>query len=203
MSRTARATGSRVRRERPAGLSAPRIPAAANLAYRPAGGAKAGHALAALHRQRGPQYGWHRDNFIGSTVQHNAEHRHLALLLCPPAACCRSSNWPGDTAQYNRLIASGERLADALPALFVDHQPQPSLLHGDLWSGNAALDDSGRLALFDPAVYWGDRETDLAMSELFGGFPDSFHAAYREAWPLTDGCASASCCTSSTMCSTI
>ena len=58
-----------------------------------------------------------------------------------------------------------------------------------LESAFAALDDGDRLALFDPAVYWGDRETDLAMSELFGGFPDSFHAAYREAWPLASGCA--------------
>ncbi|MBK8384402.1 MAG: fructosamine kinase family protein [Candidatus Accumulibacter sp.] len=149
-------------------------------------GAKAGHALAALHRQRGPQYGWHRDNFIGSTVQHNAEHRTWPFFfahrrLLPQLELARRH------AQYNRLIADGERLAGKLAALFVDHHPQPSLLHGDLWHGNAATDQTGTLTLFDPAVHFGDREADLAMSELFGGFPDSFYAGYREAWPLSDG----------------
>ena len=54
-------------------------------------------------------------------------------------------------------------------------------------SGNAAIDDAGTFTLFDPAVYFGDREADLAMTELFGGFPDRFYAAYRDAWPLADG----------------
>ena len=63
----------------------------------------------------------------------------------------------------------------------------PSLLHGDLWGGNWAADESGRPVVFDPAVYFGDRETDIAMSELFGGFPESFYAAYRAAWPLSSG----------------
>ena len=62
-----------------------------------------------------------------------------------------------------------------------------SLLHGDLWSGNAARLASGEPVIFDPAVYFGDRETDLAMTELFGGFPAAFHAAYRAAWPLDAG----------------
>jgi fructosamine-3-kinase len=74
--------------------------------------------------------------------------------------------------------------ADSLAALFVGWRPIPSLLHGDLWSGNVATDAAGRLVLFDPAVYFGDREADLAMSELFGGFPDRFYTAYRSAWPL-------------------
>ncbi len=151
-------------------------------------GAAAGQALAALHRITGSQYGWPHDNFIGSSPQYNAVQPTWPLFfarqrLLPQLAMARRHGQPA------RLIAGGERLVDALPALFVDHQPQASLLHGDLWSGNAALDEKDRLALFDPAVYWGDRETDLAMSELFGGFPDSFHAAYRDAWPLADGSA--------------
>ena len=72
---------------------------------------------------------------------------------------------------YTHLITDGERLLEKLPALFVNYQPSISLLHGDLWCGNAGLDESGKLALYDPAVYYGDRETDLAMAELFGGFP--------------------------------
>jgi protein-ribulosamine 3-kinase len=63
----------------------------------------------------------------------------------------------------------------------------PSLLHGDLWGGNYATDEEGAPVIFDPAVYYGDREADLAMTELFGGFPEEFYAAYREAWPLDGG----------------
>jgi fructosamine-3-kinase len=141
---------------------------------------------AVLHRIQGPRYGWHRDNFIGSTAQSNAAQRTWPLFfarqrLLPQLELAEKNGVRGT------LISRGERLAGKLAALFVDHQPHPSLLHGDLWHGNAATDESGKLALFDPAVYFGDREADLAMSELFGGFPDSFYAAYREAWPLTDG----------------
>ena len=148
--------------------------------------AAAGQALAAMHRSTGSHFGWPRDNFIGSSRQYNASQPTWPLFfahqrLLPQLELAKRHG------QHGRLVASGERLAESLPALFTAHRPPPSLLHGDLWSGNAALDEAGRLALFDPAVYWGDRETDLAMSELFGGFPDSFHAAYREAWPLTDG----------------
>ncbi|HRD88432.1 MAG TPA: fructosamine kinase family protein [Accumulibacter sp.] len=151
-----------------------------------AASAAAGQALAAMHRIPGSHFGWPRDNFIGSSPQENAAQPTWPLFfarqrLLPQLEMAKRHRQPA------RLIASGERLAESLPALLTAHRPLPSLLHGDLWSGNAALDDAGRLALFDPAVYWGDRETDLAMSELFGGFPDSFHAAYREAWPLADG----------------
>jgi protein-ribulosamine 3-kinase len=73
-----------------------------------------------------------------------------------------------------------------LPAL-LDHGPAPSLLHGDLWTGNLGYLPDGTPAVFDPAVYYGDREADLAMSELFGGFGRDFYAAYRDAWPLDAG----------------
>jgi fructosamine-3-kinase len=67
-----------------------------------------------------------------------------------------------------------------------NHRPQPSLLHGDLWSGNAGFTAQGPV-VFDPAVYYGDREADLAMTELFGGFPRQFYQAYNDAWPLEEG----------------
>ena len=73
---------------------------------------------------------------------------------------------------------------ERLVALFAGYAPAASLLHGDLWSGNAAADESGGPVLFDPAVYHGDREADIAMTELFGGFAAAFYDAYREAWPL-------------------
>lgn len=152
----------------------------------PAQGAAAGRSLAALHRIQGAQYGWHRDNFIGSTPQCNTEHRVWPFFfarrrLLPQLDLAKRR------PEHGKLISSGQRLVEKLAALFVDHQAPPSLLHGDLWHGNAATDDAGTLSLFDPAVYFGDREADLAMSELFGGFPDSFYASYRDSWPLADG----------------
>jgi fructosamine-3-kinase len=81
----------------------------------------------------------------------------------------------------------GERIAEKAAAFFVGDHPVPSLLHGDLWSGNAGRLPDGTPVVFDPAVYYGDREVDVAMAELFGGFPESFYAAYREAWPLSEG----------------
>lgn len=148
--------------------------------------ATAGQALAAQHRIARKDYGWHRDNFIGSTPQSNRRHGDWAEFfacerLLPQLALAEINAAPV------RLIDGGRRLADRMASFFGSYRPQPSLLHGDLWGGNAALDHDGKLVLFDPAVYFGDREADLAMTELFGGFPPAFHAAYREAWPLEDG----------------
>ncbi len=70
---------------------------------------------------------------------------------------------------------------------FAGYHPQPSLLHGDLWGGNWGVAGNGQPVLFDPAVYFGDREADLAMTRLFGGFGASFYAAYQAAWPLDAG----------------
>ncbi|MCW5627113.1 MAG: fructosamine kinase family protein, partial [Burkholderiales bacterium] len=86
-----------------------------------------------------------------------------------------------------RLAADGEALLAVLPTLLAGHAPLPSLLHGDLWRGNAAATRDGRGAVFDPAPYYGDRETDLAMTELFGGFSPDFTAAYRAVWPVDAG----------------
>ncbi len=76
---------------------------------------------------------------------------------------------------------------DRLEFFFQDYRPEPSLLHGDLWGGNWACDESGYPVIFDPAVYYGDRETDIAMTELFGRFEEGFYRAYRSAWPLDSG----------------
>jgi fructosamine-3-kinase len=132
------------------------------------------------------QFGWHRDNTIGSTPQPNRRNRDWAQF------------WAGQRLDFQlrmaaandagaRLVARGERLLEALPALLERHRPPASLLHGDLWSGNYAYTRDGEPAIFDPATYYGDRETDLAMTELFGGFPREFYAAYQSAWPLDAG----------------
>lgn len=149
-----------------------------------------GRALAAMHRamdgQTGQRFGWRRDNFIGSTPQRNREHENWAAFWVEerlgPQLALASRNGIGA-----RFTPAGERLVEVLPKLLAGHAPQASLLHGDLWNGNAAFLADGSPVLFDPAVYFGDREADLAMTELFGGFPRSFYAAYSEAWPLEHG----------------
>lgn len=149
------------------------------------GAAVAGRQLAALHRTTWDRHGWERDNTIGSSPQPNApdqdwiafwRDRRLGHQLRLAAA----SGYRG------RLQARGARLLDGLGAL-IGHAPVPSLLHGDLWGGNIGYGPAGEPVIFDPAVYYGDRETDLAMTELFGGFGADFYAAYREAWPLDSG----------------
>lgn len=142
-----------------------------------------GHALAALHRRYGARCGWRRDNYIGATPQANMESDSWPRFF----ATARLLPQVKRAAAHGRALQEkGELLAEKLPALFLDHRPQPSLLHGDLWHGNAGMCGNAP-AVFDPAVYYGDRETDLAMTELFGGFPEAFYAAYREAWPLSEG----------------
>jgi fructosamine-3-kinase len=145
-----------------------------------------GEQLAAVHHCKSPHFGWDTDNFIGTTPQLNSwskdwvglwrEHRlgfQLRLSV--------SNGYGG------KLQTLGERLLDALPAFFESCKPQPSLLHGDLWSGNHAYLCDGTPVLFDPASYFGDRECDLAMTELFGGFGADFYVAYHTTYPLDAG----------------
>jgi len=145
-----------------------------------------GRQLAAMHRTISNSFGWRRNNTIGSTPQINiAEHdwitfyREHRLRFQLELADQRGSG--------GALLRRGEQLMDKLPAFFSSYQPQSSLLHGDLWGGNHAMLRDGTPVFFDPAVYFGDRETDLAMTELFGGFGSDFYAAYHEAWPLDVG----------------
>ncbi|MBK1694204.1 hypothetical protein CKO09_05550 [Chromatium weissei] len=148
-------------------------------------GARVGQQLAQLHRTTAAQFGWQRDNTIGATPQLNQQavdwvtfwsEQRLDYQLQLAAA----------NGYGGQLQRSGEQLRLALPAL-LEHQPQPSLLHGDLWGGNLGALPNGEPVIFDPAVYYGDRETDVAMTELFGGFDSAFYAAYREAWALAAG----------------
>ncbi|NEP59460.1 MAG: fructosamine kinase family protein [Symploca sp. SIO2G7] len=146
-----------------------------------------GRQLAAMHRATPSQesqgkFGWNENNTIGSTPQINtwttdwgeffAEHRIGYQLKL---ARRRGGNFPHQG-----------RLLEVIPRL-LEHQPQPSLVHGDLWGGNAAVTQSGEPVIFDPATYIGDREVDLAMTELFGGFPSGFYRGYNEVWPLDQG----------------
>ncbi len=140
--------------------------------------AATGRMLARVHRARGQQFGWRRDNYIGSTPQANGWWDNWAAFWRERRMAPQL-----DLARRNGFRIEIGNVCDVLE----DHAPLPSLLHGDLWSGNAGFLGDGGPVLFDPAVYYGDREADLAMTELFGGFPREFYAAYEEAWPLPPG----------------
>ena len=145
-----------------------------------------GRRLARQHGHRGPHFGWARDNFIGLTPQANPPSASWIEFwqtqrLAPQLALARAKGYDG------RLQSLGGQTVDAVPILLAAHEATPALLHGDLWTGNAAFLPNGTPVVFDPAVYYGDPEADLAMTELFGGFPESFYEGYREVRPIADG----------------
>ncbi len=145
-----------------------------------------GQQLAAMHRVTAAQFGWKIDNTIGATPQPNSW----------------QDNWPtfwrdqrlgfqlqlaANNGYGGELQTLGERLLADMDQLFTGRNIQASMLHGDLWGGNVAGLHDGTPVIFDPAFYYGDRETDLAMTYVFGGFTADFYAAYQNAWPLDDG----------------
>lgn len=148
--------------------------------------AKLGEQLAVQHQITKPLFGWKRHNFIGSTPQINfwsrswinfwREHRLEAQLLLAE-----------EKGADDRIVERIALLSTLIDGFFSSYTPVASLLHGDLWSGNYAADSTGAPVIFDPAVYYGDRECDIAMTRLFGGFDADFYAAYEAAWPLDDG----------------
>jgi len=142
--------------------------------------------LAAMHGCYHDRFGFDCDNTIGSTPQINEfgddwiefwrRHRlGYQLSLARQNGC------------EPRLIDSGNRLAESLGSLFDGYRPRPSLLHGDLWSGNQGADHAGNPVIFDPACYYGDHQADLAMMELFGHPGERFFAIYHEHFPVDDG----------------
>lgn len=145
-----------------------------------------GAQLAQLHRHTGKHYGWHRDNTIGSTPQRNTPGNDW-LVFWREHRLGHQLRLAAHHGYGGSLQRKGERLLQVLQQLLDGREPPPSLLHGDLWSGNHAALRDGQPVIFDPASYYGDRETDLAMTELFGGFSPRFYAAYREHYPLEDG----------------
>lgn len=145
-----------------------------------------GERLAVQHRITKPLFGLARSNYIGPTPQINfwsrswinfwREHRLEAQL--------NLAEQRGATAEFIERTAL---LSALLDGFFTSHAPTASLLHGDLWHGNCGVTTRGEPALFDPAVYYGDRECDVAMTRLFGGFSDNFYAAYQATWALPTG----------------
>lgn len=150
-----------------------------------AASADLGERLAALHASRGDRFGLERDNYIGRTPQINTPESDWTVFFFEHRIA----------PQLRRLAEAGlqfgehdvERLRAAWTHQFAGYAPEPSLIHGDLWVGNAAMAPDGRPLIYDPAVHYADRECDLAMTRLFGGFGSPFYEAYDRAWPLDDG----------------
>lgn len=150
---------------------------------------KMGQKLAEMHKwtpenpAQIPGFGWHINNTIGSTPQINNWTKDWAEF------------WAQERIGYQLKLARrrggefkfAEHLLAAIPEIMAGVQPQPSLVHGDLWGGNASITSSGEPVIFDPATYFGDREVDIAMTELFGGFPAAFYRGYNQVWPLEAG----------------
>jgi fructosamine-3-kinase len=133
--------------------------------------------LARQHRNIADRYGWHRDNTIGPTPQANGWRESWMDFwrerrMKPQLELALKNGYRIEVPDVSRLLEK--------------HQPPASLLHGDLWNGNVGFTPRGPV-IFDPAVYYGDREADLAMTELFGGFPREFYSAYHRAYPLDAG----------------
>jgi fructosamine-3-kinase len=146
-----------------------------------------GTALAAMHRATAPTYGLDHDNYIGATPQPNALLPGLTEFFRE-----RRLRPQAERAARNGLLpapraARIERVLSRLGEWIDDGHVQPALLHGDLWGGNFIVGPGGAPALIDPAAYYGDREADLAMTRLFGGFPPAFYQSYAAAWPLAPG----------------
>ncbi len=142
--------------------------------------------LAQLHRHSAAAFGWVRDNTLGSTPQPNPWQADWIAFFRTQRL---GHQWAlaqkrgADTA----MLAAVEALQARLEAFFVGYAPEPSLLHGDLWSGNWGADAHHQPVIYDPAVYFGDREADLAMMELFGSPGSAFFRAYDAVWPIDPG----------------
>ena len=150
-----------------------------------------GRKFALLHNFTGEFYGFYEDNYIGSNPQINIsqenEKQDWAKFYLNKRILFQlqlAEETGNSTSELRKSIAVLENKIDEI---VVDNGEQPSLLHGDLWGGNYLVNEEGFACLIDPAVYYGNREADLAMTKLFGGFDSRFYGAYNEAFPLPDG----------------
>lgn len=147
---------------------------------------QAGEQLAQMHRTYAKQFGWKRDNTLGPTPQPNGYEDDWVTFwakqrLIHQLDLAKAKAYPA------KSYDAGLKLAENLQPFFSAYDVKPSLVHGDLWGGNIASDATGNTIIYDPAVYYGDRETDIALTELFGGFNQDFYAAYNDYYPLDQG----------------
>jgi fructosamine-3-kinase len=142
-----------------------------------------GEQLAWQHRQTSAQFGWERDNTIGAPA-HPIAWCEQCVRFQRDRRLAHQVDLAAGKGAHARIVERGRKLCEMLDAFFTSYRPVPSLLHGDLWGGNWGTDDDGLPVIFDPAVYFGDREADIAMTRLFGGFGHAFYTTYQSTWPL-------------------
>ena len=145
-----------------------------------------GKQLALLHQNSNEFFGLSEDNWIGLNPQKNHWQENW-ISFFKKYRLQPQLIWAFEHGYRSSLEEKAERLMEALPLFFDQYKPKPSLLHGDLWSGNWGTINSTTPVIFDPAIYYGDREADIAMTKLFGGFPQVFYDAYNYQWGLDYG----------------
>ncbi len=144
-----------------------------------------GYALAQIHKINALQYGLDHDNYMGALPQHNLFHDDWVSFFIEERLEAQVRLAVNNKRLGEEHMLSFQRLYTQLDHFFPPEKP--SLLHGDLWNGNVLVSEKGNACLIDPAVYFGHREVDLAMSTLFGGFTNDFYASYQEAFPMETG----------------
>lgn len=147
-----------------------------------------GQRLALLHRATAQQqFGFESNNYLGTTLQDNRWRDNWLSFWREQRLAPQLDLYAGVAGKDDPLIHLGAKLLDRLDTL-IGHIDEPAvLLHGDLWSGNAAADENGQPIIFDPASYYGHREAELGMMRMFGGFDKRCFAAYAQTWPLQAG----------------
>ena len=150
-----------------------------------------GRKFAVLHKFNNEKYGFYEDNYIGSNPQlnipDNDEEKNWTKFYFQKRILYQFHLAEKSGNSTSDLRSSISQLENKIDLIVTDNSEKPSLLHGDLWGGNYMVDKNGFACLIDPAVYYGNREADLAMTKLFGGFDSEFYRAYNEEFPLPDG----------------
>lgn len=144
-----------------------------------------GRGLAQMHKCSSDQFGFHEDNYIGSLHQYNDWHDNWCQFFIENRLKVQIKRAIDAGLLDNELLQAFDRLYKQLPNILTNEPP--ALVHGDLWSGNIMFNTEGKPVIFDPAVYYGNREVDIAMSRLFGGFDQRFYNAYFEMCPVAKG----------------
>jgi len=144
-----------------------------------------GRSLAKLHCHHDQYFGLDHDNYMGSLPQCNTRHIDWVSFFTEERLQPQVRKAVNSGALPSNAIPQFDRLYKKLDGLFPEEKP--SLLHGDLWNGNFLTSESGKACLIDPAVYYGHREIDIAMTKLFGGFDQGFYTGYQEILPMESG----------------
>ena len=144
-----------------------------------------GRKLAFLHRHTNDYFGLDHDNYIGSLKQYNKCYESWLQFFIEERLMVQMEMAGRSGLLSSSMQQAFERIFESLDSIFPDEPP--ALIHGDLWSGNFMVDEKGQACIIDPAVYYGHREADLAMTMVFGGFDSRFYSSYLEEYPLPDG----------------